>query len=140
MTAMIPASTPASFGLYDALELCASAIGEADGGAMPEAMASWTAARAAAAGVTADTAVVHALGLILAAAAPSHDGAPWRPALRESLDCASLACLLAADGDLDTAGGLLLDATMFATELPYRPAVRVILTAIWDGSQTEVAA
>jgi hypothetical protein len=64
-------------------------------------------------------------------------GEPGRAALWQVLDAASFAALL---GDREAAGERLLAASGHAAGLPCRPALAVILTAIWDGSRDEVTA
>jgi hypothetical protein len=123
---------PASFRLYDTLNCCAVAVDEAEHGRAAAAVTAWLAARDAASAMAApDSALAHALGLVLAAAGPSRAGEPWRPELWRVLEAASLACLITAD-DRETAGTALLDASGHAAGLPCAPAVRVVLTAIWD--------
>lgn len=129
-----------SFALYDALDLCAAAIDEAGSGRPHLARAAWAKARDAASHVTASPELTQALGLVLADAAPSLHAAEWRPALWRCLDAASLAILLAADGDRDAAGDMLLVASGHAAGLPCAPALRVALTAAWDQAREQVTA
>lgn len=127
--------------LYDALNCCALAVDKAGSGRPLPAMRAWLEAGTATARAFAcGTPQASALGEILAASAPSLAGEPWRAGLWRALNTASLASLIAEDGDTALADATLLDAAGIAAQVPCRAALAVILTAIWDASRNEVAA
>lgn len=127
--------------LYDALNCSAQAVDEAYCGRPAQAMKAWLAAREAAArAFRYDTREALALAVIVAASGLTHADEPWGADLWRALDTASLASLIAEDGDTDLADETLMKATGLAAHVPCRDAFAVVLTAIWDASRDGVPA
>ena len=133
--------TPASFRLSDVLDCCAVAVSKATVRRPAEAMAAWTEARRALAAMReSGSPVCTALRMIIVAAGPSSAAEPWRPAFARALDAASVAALLARDGDPGIADMALSGASDFTGKVPQREAFGVVLAALWDVSREEVPA
>jgi len=126
--------------LYDALNCAALAVDEAGSGRPAKAMTAWLEALTAAGRAFDPGPEARALAGIIACAAPSNAGELWRADPWRALDTASLAALIAEDGDTDLADATLMDASGLAAHLPCRDALAAILTAIWDESRNAVAA
>jgi len=103
-------------------------------------MSAWLVARTAADRASGPGPEADALAAVLDAASPSRADEPWRADLWRALDTASLAALIAEDGDTGLADTTLMDASGLAAGLPCRESLAVILTAIWDESRNAVAA
>ena len=124
---------------YDALNLYATAIDEADSGRSSLAMTAWLEAGIAASrAFDPGTKGAEALSVIRDYASPSRAWESHRAPMWRSLDNASLACLLAGRGDAEASFGYLLDAFRYAVSLPCTAALAGILTIIRESSRTGV--
>lgn len=123
-----------SWSLYDALNLAATAVDEAQSGRRENAGVAWLEACASVGeAFPVGSARADALAAVVEAAHPAGDAqCADRAALSQALGKASAAALIAMDRDADCAADMILDASPLAALTSCRDALRIVLAAIWE--------